>query len=331
MKIRRFLISLLVVAGLTPAGAALAEGMPFKINGFADGQFHWDSSGGTNNNGFSLHDGAIYLSAEVSGAKLMVDLPFNSNSDTSNFMHTMFAKAQAYVGYKYDFGFWWQLGQWDTIYGFEANDTKDITFSRHGSIYNEVTPATHTGLLIGYNFTDTVGFKALIANGSSTAVAALEYDGESSTGLSGGRNFQYGGQLFFNGDMLHAAVGYLYEKKSNDTNGLLDVTLGADLGDIDVDGEFVYKQIPNVSDSGIGFGLEGVYHTMDDDLGLGLRFDWLSKFTNDSEIEITAGPQYKLTKNLTGKFDYTFGSVKAVSGGTSETTHAINVSALYAF
>jgi len=122
---KKVFVALSAVA-LLNGSLALADDST-KFSGFVDAGFTWTKGG--NNNTFGVNDGAVYVNHSFDKGKVMVDLPFKFGSATNANFTFATTKAQAFVGYEYDNGIMWQLGQFDRITGMEANDTWDIPFT----------------------------------------------------------------------------------------------------------------------------------------------------------------------------------------------------------
>ena len=177
---------IVLLTGLT-ATAAYAAHDGVHVGGFVDAQYH-QTTKPYMTEGFNVYDGAAYLSKELGSGRVFVDLPFNSqradNTSTStagaNFSFAQ-TKAQAYVEQKYASSLSWRLGQFDTIYGYEALDSNERFFARTGAIINYVTPDEHAGILMGYDLAPAANFQALVANAADQGALRqkeIEYGGK---------------------------------------------------------------------------------------------------------------------------------------------------------
>jgi len=66
----------------------------------------------------------------------------------------------------------WQLGRWDTLFGYESNDScsnRNVTWS-YGYT---VEPSEHTGLLGSYNFSDAINLQVGFADALTTEDAGI--------------------------------------------------------------------------------------------------------------------------------------------------------------
>ncbi len=143
-----------------------------KVGGFVDAQFHTTNDYSLTE-GVTIHDGAVYVTMKSGKTEAKLDIPFKANFDiaSNSTEGANFAlgrtKMQAYITHAYDFDFSWKLGQFDTIYGFELNDSPDLVLSRQGFIYNNMIPFMHSGLLLSYKFANYFTFNALASNCTS--------------------------------------------------------------------------------------------------------------------------------------------------------------------
>lgn len=312
--------------------SAMADHGAASVSGFVDGQIIGGSlfQSPSNSPTFVFNEGAVYATTTVGGGTVFLDIPVSGGNANNNFNIAQ-GKAQAYINFKYDVGLWWRLGQFDTIYGLEANDTKDITFTRHSSLYSfrgaPTSRVTHTGLMVGYNFTEEVWFKALASNPLNQGIRST---------TTAVQNFEYGGVLGYNGPMFHLSGGILIHKPSTETEMLLDFVLGTKIEQLTLDLEFLLAKSA-VLNSTSGFGIMGHFvYAINDEWSLGLRPELLSKLVNNvdgnTRFQITFGPQAKVTDHLTCKLDYTFRSDKASSAATASTSsHGFGLAAVHTF
>ena len=304
-----------VVMGFAVAASA-ADGT--KVSGFANAQFHMTEKASTSN-GFVVHDGAVYLTHNMGKAKVHIDLPFSGGGANNNFAFAT-TRPQAYVHYAYDHGLHWTMGQFDNVYGFEGVDTADIFFSRRGLLANTTRGNVHTGFMLGYKFTDQFELSALISNRNG--------------GTRHDDNYEYGGKFSYNG-LFNFSVGYLHHKQraQSATDFLVDVVAGLSVSNFTFDAEFdAFKNAALAGDSGVGFMGQITWKCLPK-FAVGVRPEFLRKNPGGafSTFQVTAGPQYQMNDHLTTKLDYTLMSTKQVDGGTSESTHAGVLAALYTF
>lgn len=328
MKVFSLILSAVAALGLT-VGAYAESSKSVSVGGFVDAQARWKSK--TESDGFAIHDGAIYLSKEFSKGKFMLDLPFKwdaTAAGSNNDFQFAKGKAQAYLNYSLHKMVSAQIGQWDTGYGFEVNDSVDNTFTDTGLIYG-INPVTHTGLMLA--LTPEVPTGAL-------TVKAFTADANN-RGKKDGVNLEYGGQVSYSHDFFHAAAGYLFfsDKSVSKKRHYLDFLLGASLMDrVNVDAEIVLLKDPNLTTGnndkwGQGYLLNAVLKATDM-INLSVRGEMTKKTPgSESVTQVTTGPQIALTEALKLRADYTLNRTKAISGGTTVTAHMINGGAVYRF
>jgi len=287
-------------------GAAFAaDGI--KLGGFVNPVYNW-AKGTPATNTFGINDGAIYLGKTLGMGEVMVDMPFSSNvmGDGSVDIVAGFAKAQAYVNWKYENGFSWRLGQWDTPFGVEANDSADRFFSKAGGIKAHL-PTVHSGLLIGYDFSDTMGLHLIVANPHDT-------------GLMTDGNPDYGAKLSTNMDGMKAALGFLYKTPAvGDSTWLVDVVVGTQMDMLTADIQALIRK-----DSNLGLGLHLGYGVTED-MKLGVRFEY-DKEGDANTIGLGIGPKWTLSKDMTAGVSYYM-----AKPNVGDMTHSAALSAVHRF
>lgn len=200
-------------------------------------------SAGTNGNpesGFLLDDGAFYIGFEEGDYSVTIDVPFrrakpvdaDSNPVTSNVSATSKVnlgvdKTQMYGRIKFLTGLGLNVGQWDTPYGLELNDSKDRLFLKTGLIYDSFLPVTHSGVVLDYS---SNGFVAKLLAANSNNKGSL---GSSTTGDN---SYEYGATFGFANDTYRSQIGVLTrpilkaEGTKFGSRTLLDLTAGFSLG-----------------------------------------------------------------------------------------------------
>ncbi len=283
---------------------------PVKVTGFIDSQYQANSNVGLAR-GFLLNDGALYFSSELPGLDFKLDLPFRMYSQGNSNFEFGFIRAQAYLGQKYSNGFRWKIGQFDTTYGFEGNDTVDITFTREGSVYNFTDPFVHTGLLLGYDFDSELGLNLYIANPNDRGVLL-------------GKSLHYGLQLVKFSPSFRFAPGFMFNQDftTQAFNYYLDLVTGVTFGKVSIDGEVSYNYRTDIIDPvsgsanrGLGLLLQILYNFSE--LGsFGARGEYItnqaltdSKGSSTqsilkSQVLVFVGPQYYIAKGIRLKLDY---------------------------
>ena len=201
MKFEKWTIALAAVGLVSVASAARADEKPSPvmtalstttISGFVDTSAQWNLGTGNANNPAYLFGGAgkadgfnlnvvklvIEKDPEASdgwGAGYKVDLLFGPDANAYGTQSTGttadFAVKQAYVDLKAPVlnGFEFKIGVWDTILGYEVFETSiNPNFTR--SYGYTIEPATFTGVLASYNFTEIISAAVGVANTLSSTI-----------------------------------------------------------------------------------------------------------------------------------------------------------------
>ena len=320
-SIKRSFIAVAISAMAMPAFA--------NVGGFVDAQVVMNGTS-PNNPTFTLNDGAVYLSKELGKGKVLVDIPFAGVAGGTG-LALGGVKSQAYVTYGYDFGLNWTLGKFDSFFGYEANDSVGVLFSNQGLVWGK-TNRTFTGLMIDWA-NGPISFKAVAANNGGL--------GSRDGGTTTVNNFDYAGMLKFTHDMFWVSAAYLHHKNPTTTNSemMADFILGTKVADLTADVEFLLSK-GSYAGAESGFGvMANLMYAINKEWTFGLRPELLSKSAgyngaaagNHSSFQITAGPQAKLTDDLTVKIDYTYNSTHVVNGDTATNTHTGVVAGVYKF
>ena len=302
---------------------------PLKVSGFFDFRFSNDSSTGNPTNtyphassGFGLEDGAFYLTYEKDKLSVYADIAFRRAKDidtntsatvpnqSSNANLSIGSdKSQLYAKYRVTENLAVDVGQFDTIYGVELNDSKDRFFGRSGLTYNMMLPVTHAGAMIEYS-----------TQGAYAKFLAVNPNGKGSYGTSATSddNTEYGGAIGYANSTIRGQIGYLTRPISKaDQSGfagrnLIDSTAGLTLGRFSLDLGFSIVNDPSKntltpSDSSdlekasIGYLAIGTYK-LGDLWSIGVRYE---NVKNDpaatstiSAQDITTGAHYRLSSEL---------------------------------
>ena len=302
-----------------------------SLSAFADAQFEWRDKA-NHSPGFFFNEGAVYLEHKMGIARAFIDVPFfggtNAPGDAGFTVGT--SEAQAFIEFNYDCGLSWMLGQFDTIYGFELNDTIDINFSKPGIVFGGALPTVHTGLLLAYN-KDMYGVKFLLSDPRNTS-----FLNDSTATVPGGNNLEYGLMFSVNpSEMISTSLGYLHHKVGRANTYLIDFLLGFNFERFALNFEFDARR-GQIGKTGWGLMNHFIFNATDK-LDLGLRFEIARELStgidtsgaNYRDMQLTVGPQYKVTEHATIKFDYSWLNAQAVENGTKEDTHTITLAGLY--
>jgi hypothetical protein len=302
-------------APAAPAPVASApstsEVAKFKVSGFIDAQFQTLLSD-SNSPGFVVQDGALYLSHSLGNGEAKLDLPFQmlGTGGNSNFAFAN-AKAQAYLTHACGSHITAKIGQWDTPYGVEVNDTADNFFSRQGLVY-ATNPVVHTGALLAYAPNDRF---------TANFFAANPHD----TGNANGKNLEYGTQWSLGGP-VRASVGAMLTrlKGTSITNHYYDGTLGATFGKFSLDFEanflrtsdaplydrrYLALLVANFTDR-YSFGVRAEYAD--------LKENTATSQSVQKQTELFVGPQIVLTPASRVRADFTWDHTDVANPGSND-------------
>lgn len=358
-----------------PAGGAIAPVMPpavppnatvvnappspFKFSGFVDARYSTFTANKDPNvtnahaeSGFAIEDGAVYANYDKDRLAMVVDIAFrraksadiggaDGNASQNANIGIGLDKSQIYMRYKLTDSLVVDLGQFDTIYGVELNDSKDRNFGKTGLVYDQTLPVTHTGLMLEY-----------LNNGFYGKIFAANPNNKGSYGksTSNDQNTEYGAALGWSNDHYRAQAGYMTRPISkadgtgNDDRTLLDVTAGVTFGALVIDAEYNILTDPSKNTltpadstdsekAGTGF-LAMVAYKMDP-CSMALRYEMIDKdpsmLSQKKGQSIGLSYHHKLTSELelrTEYIDYTF---KPVGTGDDVKDSRFNVGALVVF
>ena len=303
------------VGALTASASFAAEPAGVNVGGFVDAGYGWvhvkDAKKG-NGWTFRFNEGAAWISGASGSTKAVLDLPVAADPGGSDGLAVGWTKAQAFVETKYDNGFAWKLGQFDGIFGSEGKYTYSIPFTTHSDITKVFFPWVSTGLLASYWIDSDWAVDLLLANQNGlgqTTNGKLEYGVKVGGKLPAAFITEISGAVY-----TKAAIkGFLQ------ASGVLEFTFG----DLVLRGDGVFQKPKESGKSILAIGGYALYN-VDEVLSAGARFG-TEKGTNE-KFEATVGPQFKVSKNLTAKVDYTF-----VKGNPTGTTHLAALTGVYKF
>jgi hypothetical protein len=319
------------------ANASNAGGRRSALNwdAFIDAQLLITDRDVAPNKGFTLNDAAIYLAKDFSRGTAVVDLPFYSTSNTSNAFNFASQKAQAYVHLNYgQLGF--RLGQYDSFFGMEANDSVARFFADQGLLKSSgVVPLTHTGAQMVFS-ADRLTVRAQVANANSASA------------MQGGTDPEVGAQVRFDANNAFGAVGAQYgtyrtgpapANQDNKTNLLVQLmggmaidkfNLGAELDMVKFAGQSGVGPAGGADKTGFGIGVLGAFE-VSDMTSLGGRLEYLKDVSfarsayfggnvptanvyYENAFLVSFGPSFKLENDLTLRGDVSVGQGKIASG-----------------
>jgi len=301
--------ALVIAGGIQVAHAE--EGT--KIGGFVDAGVV--VSGPSAADAISVRDGAIYFNHMAGQSQFLFDLPFSLKTSSNDF-NLAKNKAQAFIKHSYSGGIGWRLGQFDGIFGLERNDTVDLAFVTQGALFSSQA-ATHTAVEGSYKITDSLGVQVYVGGASSQG------------GANSGSRPEYGAKLTLSGD-VKVGLGGSFRKVATSTNLLyVNGTVETKVADFNLGAEGTYTKA-GTADAAIGGGLSAIREIMGSVDGA-VRAQYLSKFTNAKELQVTAGVRVRMEKNLNFKANYVLDNATAVTGGTAVTDHSAQFAAVYGF
>ena len=286
-----------------------------KWSAFFDGEGRYGNKDTIPSRGFTINDGALFVTKDFSQARALIDLPFFSDTSAGT-NHFLFAsqEAQAFVEFnKWEHSFV-KVGQYETFFGVEANHSRDRFFANAGVLKSYFLPYTHTGAQYGYR------------TGGLTARAQLT--DPNGAGAMAQENPEVAGDLRFDVNNAYAALGASVNQArasstTNNTNLLVDLTGGLIRTGFRIDGQIDAKTTANTNKTGMGFGLYGSM-PVSQALALGARIEYATNVfavlpnnianTYDSIFALAVGPSYKLMQDITLRGDLTVGSYTATAG-----------------
>ncbi len=213
------------------------------------------------------------------------------------------------------------MGQFDTSFGFEGNDTTDVVFTKQGNVYNFTDPFVHTGAVVSYDFSKEHYANFYIANPK---------DG----GLITGKNPEFGAQMIIVSSW-RASAGLLLNKGISEFNQYYDVTLGGTWGNWNLDLEANYNKKEGLNAARAYLAHLVFQPTLN--VTYGIRAEWIESLATSwqgdagvyRQMLIYAGPQFKLTDHLKLKVDYSYEQDVVTEGTTAIKAHGGSISAVY--
>jgi len=266
------------------SGAAFAaDGI--KLGGFADVGFTFSNATDPATKSFGVGDGAFYFGKTMGMGEVLVDIPFFYSTATGpNGILAGARQAQAWISWKYENGAWWKMGQFDSLFGYEANDSWDRTFSKAGLVSGTV-PVTHTGLNVGYKASDNLNIGLLIS------------DPHDKGAMAAGGKFDFGGKIETSSDAFNASVGFLMSYGTSAYGYLVDVIAGSKMGQLNANVEFNMGNNKIVDKSYMGFGAYLDY-TMSEMTEIGAALDWTKDAASAKNMELRVGPKFNMNKDF---------------------------------
>ena len=264
--------------------------------------------------GFTLNDAALYLSKDFThGVSAMIDLPFASGAfATSSNVNFADTRAQAYVQWMTG-QFQAKFGQYDSIFGYERNDSRDRFFADAGLIKSLILPQTYVGALGGFSAGDFTG--------------RVQLSNARESGTMSNTNPELGLQARFDGQPLFGAIGLTIndQKGVDGSNMLIDFNVGVKMDRVMGALYFDDRKIAGVDKHWDGFGALGSFD-LSPDLGLGARVEYVSDVTDSTSgtavpmksiFSLSAGPSFRWLPDLTLRGDLDIASFSPVNGDST--------------
>ena len=316
-----------------PSGGAANEARPQDVtrvsqntrggqlnwDAFLDVEARWPNRNDLDDRGFSVNDGALYVSKDISKGSILLDLPFYSTlSNSDNNFSFATRRAQAVVAFTFG-SVVTKLGQYDTFLGIEPNDSRDRFFANGGIIESYLLPQTHTGFQAAFQ-SDQFILRGQITDPSVAGNSSNTMDNT---------NPEFGVQAQANMGGGYGALGLTLNEGKNATgnsqNMIVDVKGGGVFDKFRLDAEFLLTKVQLVDKTGNTFGVYGSY-LYDDALSFGGRVEFGKDVTIaiapgpgtlDSVTHFAAGPSYRLDQDLTVRGDFSFLDVKPPVGDST--------------
>lgn len=356
MKFEKWTLGLAAVGLVSLASAARADEKPSPvmtalssttISGFVDTSAQWNLGTGNANNPAYLFGGAgkadgfnlnvvklvIEKDPEASdgwGAGYKVDLLFgpdaNAYATQSTGTTADFAVKQAYVDLKAPVlnGFEFKIGVWDTILGYEVFETTiNPNFTR--SYGYTLEPATFTGILASYNFTELISAAVGVANTLSSTINSRAFPARAESykaymaDVSLTAPSTWG---WVNGSTLYGAVvnGYAplasakgFKSKADQTSLYVGGTLNTPLKQLKVGVAYDYEGASKQAVSSAGYANATslyVNYQATEKLSFNGRGEWFTQSKGNTGpgypskvLALTGTAEYDLWKNVVSRLE----------------------------
>ncbi len=282
-----------------------------NVGGFVDAGFQWTKDASPSSM-WGFRDGAVHFTGNSGSTSYLVDLGYNTGNVWAD---------QAAVSNKYDSGFNWTVGKVDRILGGEGNDSNTWMFSSQGHISSLWNGSSHTGLVLGYDLSDMMGLKVLVANGQNTGDFEYPEFGFRLDSKSDGMNFWLGGTF----EGVGGESGYNFDLGATSKMGSMD--LGLEVAMI--------KAAVADGESGLAFSVHGSTE-VSETMGFGARVEWdngkaSGADTMTTQLDVTVGPSFQLSENSSAKLDYTLTKFSGDVGSLIDTQHSVGLAVVHNF
>lgn len=343
----RTIIQRVSLLGLVGASPAMAERL-VDIHGKVDVGAAVSDTNQVQTFKFRTFETVFSKKAGTYGFKLEAAIVGSGGSSTAI---SYDGSGQAYVSADYDNGWSFQLGQFDTIYGFE-NQSYGYEFVEKGYIDRIMLPIVHQGVIAKYSLSEDVALSAIVGSRFDKGYYVrrpvspdfgFKVDSKVA-GIDAGVGFHsYQDTL-----TVTAGDGSTQMSSLNRANrgSIFDLTVGKNLMDpLYVGFEYVMRKDPSLKgvnrSAANGWLVHGTY-AYSSQLNLAARVEAianshdstkaanaailnegqangrLSYKSGDRALAVTFGPQYAMTNNLKMKLDFTTISMSANGEKTKE-------------
>lgn len=206
-----------------------------KFSGFVDFQYRWIEDDSSYKTGFQIYDAAFYVQKNISTQTLFfIDAPMSSvdpnvsggDVESSNNFQLWQNKAQIYLSHQFEKTKFY-VGQFDSVFGIEANDTLHNPLPIEGLVA-QVVPSVHRGVMVHHNL------KAY--DMSVDFIAANQESG----GYDRKRPLEWGLNFFKKWDFVHSSIGYLYSRDRGQNNEMVNVISTFFFDEIKIDVEYAW-------------------------------------------------------------------------------------------
>ena len=350
----------------SPAPSAVrapsSDPSPFKFGAFADFRYtqvseHNDPNIANANaeSGFGLEDAALYANYDKDKVSVVADLAFRrakdkdfnsaattpEQSSNANFSLGL-EKSQLYAKYRIIPELAATLGQFDTIFGVEVNDSKDRVFGRTGLVYEQALPVTHAGFMLDYARSGFAA-KAFVANPGGK--------GSRGTSTAGDDHEELAGSLGYSNEWIRGQAAYITRKIQRAVGGVnygrrsvTDLILGTTLGGFSFDLEAAFVSDANkntltstdsadLENAGQAYMVLASYRVIEP-LLLGARYEWTRNDPSAQSIDrgTAAGfsVHYRLAPELELRSEYVDYQFKNLTG-TKWNASRFNLAAVLTF
>jgi len=311
----------------------------FRFNSIENKSNPFITHSGQPESGFSIEEAALGLQAQVSDMSFVLDLPIRREKTTAGVSEDSNLilgadRAQAYIKMSLVEDLNLTLGQFDTPYGVELNDSKDRVFVRTGLLFDYALPVTHTGVSLDGRV-QSMSYRILAANSNNKGSYGNTATGENQT--------EVGATVGYSSDVIRAQVGYLtraIEKSTGEKGGkrdLVDVTFGFNVMQASFDFEWASVSNDNKASkkSGSAFLFLPTYK-INDKVLLGLRYEKVTDdvsatglFEEGDSMGLTV--HYKLNDHVQFRSEFVEFNYNTQSGGTEGEQSRVTLTSLFNF